>query len=187
MPHCQHRGPQEMQADNDRTMSWFGEDNGFRCFLASKEDGEEVRRHDLDCDAVHRDEMNGGPCDLERSRSGLLDVFPQMEGIVREDCIEKLVVHRDTMVRYCLVGRKIPSSHTELADRDAICNPHVEAEERNESAKEGDVHRVLRIHHRNQNHVAPKTGVLLLELLGVGRDAELEIRFDPETDVMASQ
>lgn len=160
-------------------MSWFGEDNGFRCFLASKGDGEEVRRHDLGCDAVHRDEMNDGPCDLERSRSGLLDVFPQMEGIAREDCIEKLVVHRDTMVRCCLVGRKIPSWHTELADRDAICNPHAQAE--------ADVHRVLRIHHRNQNHVAPKTGVLLLELLGVGRDAELERRFGPGTDAMASQ
>jgi hypothetical protein len=165
-------------------MSWFGEDNGFRCSLESKEDGEEVRRHDLDCDAVHRDVMSGGPCDLERSRSGLLDVFPQVEGTVREDYIGKLVVHQDTMVRYCLVGRKIPSWHTELADRDAICNPHAEAEERNESAEEGGVHR---IRHRNQNRVARKMGVLLLELLEVARDVELEIRFDPEMDVMASR
>lgn len=90
-------------------MSWFGEDNGSRYCLESKEDGVEDLRDGLDWTEARCDGKSGGPCDSVKSHSGLLDVFPRVEGTARGDCTEKLVEHLD-MTHHCyLADQKIPS------------------------------------------------------------------------------
>lgn len=142
-----------MKEGNDTKMNWFAEDNGSRCSLESMEDGAEVRRHESYCDAAHRGEVRGDPCDSAKSRSGPLGVFLRVAGIVREDCIVKSVARLDTTKHYRPVGRKIQSGRTVPVDKDAVCNLHVG--EPNESGEE-DAHRN---HHRSQNRVIRNLGV----------------------------
>lgn len=181
---CYHfRGSQVMQVDSDTTMSWFEEDNGSRCCLESKEGGEEDLPDGLDWNAAHCDVKSGGLCDSVKSHSGLLGVFPRVEGTAREDCTEKLVAHQDTMTHCCLADQKIQSCYKVQIDKGAAaCN--LREGGHHENAEEVGGHRNRR---RNQNHAEPKKDVRLLESLWVARDAGLEIRFDPGLDVKVNR
>ena len=151
-----------MRAGNDRTMSWFGEDNDSHCFEESREDDEEDHQHGLDGGVVHCDETRDGPCDSVKSHSSPLDAFPQGEDTVCEDYNEKWAVPQGTTPHFCLVGRTIQSWRKAQSGRDSVYNPR--ERERNESAREGGFHRSR---HTIQNHVVAQmdADAQLLELL----------------------